>query len=330
MAARVPLNLLKKIVTRVLTQNIPKTKLNNFVDLAQAKIITGSTENIFASQLAKLLNITLIGNCSKKFSNQEFTINFSDNLKNNVALIVQSTYKTIHDNLMELFFLANTAKSMGAKKVVAVIPYFYYARQEKKIGNLEFAPAEFIAKIFECSGIDSLITLDLHSPKIADFFNIPIFNIDTAELFANELKNKENCIIVSPDNGSTIRAKNISNILKTNTCIMHKNRITNDCSMKIITGNVAGKNCVIVDDIIDTGSTLCRTAELLINSGALSVEAIATHAILSANAIEKIQKSRIKKITITNSIHHKQLPNNFKIIDIANTFKSGIDYLFNA
>ena len=219
---------------------------------------------------------------------------------------------------------------MGAKKVVAVSPYFYYARQEKKIGTCEFVPVELIAKILEFSGIDCLITIDWHSPKIENFFNIQTINLDTAELFAQTLTNKENSIIVSPDNGSAIRAQNISNLLKIDTCIMHKTRINNDCIMKIITGNVASKNCVIVDDIIDTGSTLCNAAELLINAGALSVEAIVTHAILSGNAIEKIQKSQIKKITITNSISHQQLPNIFKIIDITHTLKGGIAYILKA
>lgn len=301
--------------------------MNNLVNLANAKIIAGGGKNIFA---AKLLNIAFIANCSKKFSNQEFTINFSDKLKDNIAIIAQSAHEPIHDNLIELMFLSNAAKSMGAKKIAVVIPYFYYARQEKQIDDCKFVPAEFIARILEFSGIDYLITLDLHSPKILDFFNIQIINIDTAELFANELKNKENCIIVSPDNGSATRAKNISNLLKTDSCILHKTRVNNNCEMKIISGNVAGKNCVIVDDIIDTGRTLCNAAKLLINYGAISVEAIATHAILSENAIEKIQKSKITKITITNSISHHQLPNNFKIIDITHTLKGGIDYLFNA
>lgn len=306
------------------------TQLNSLHCFANAKIIAGGSENILAKKLAKLLNIPLIENCSKKFSNQEFAINFSENLNDNIVIVGQSTHTSIHDNLIELMFLAKAAKNMGAKKVLAIIPYFYYARQEKKIGNFEFVPAEFITRMLEFSGIDFLITIDFHSPKIIDFFNIPIINIDTAELFANELKNKENSILISPDNGSTIRAKNLSNLLKTDTCIMHKTRTNNDCIMQIISGNVYSRNCIIVDDIIDTGSTLCKTAELLINSGALSVEAIATHAVLSDNALEKIKKSKIKKIIITNSISHQHLPNIFKIIDITHTFKSSIDYMFKA
>jgi ribose-phosphate pyrophosphokinase len=175
-----------------------------------------------------------------------------------------------------------------------------------------------VATLIEAAGVDHLITLDLHSQQAEGFFQIGVQNIETLALFADLLKSQSNLMVVSPDIGGMIRARKLSSLLEVDLAVINKIRTThNTCQMGEIIGNVAGKNCVLVDDIVDTGGTLCKAAALLMQHGALSVEAIATHAVLSGQAVANIEASVIKKITVTGTIEQTQLPAKFAIADIS-------------
>jgi ribose-phosphate pyrophosphokinase len=295
------------------------------------QIISGSNSLNIAEKLAESLECSLIKHCKQNFPDQELKIKLHPSINQNDAVIVQSTSKPANDTLIELLLLADAVKRTPAKQIIAVVPYFGYSRQDKILCDFEPLSAELIAKLIELSGINSLITVDLHSPKIQQFFKIKTINLSAVELFAEKIKNQKNIIVIAPDCGSKTRATQLSNLLHTDMAAIHKIRNANNhCSMTEISQNVQGKNCIIIDDIIDTGETLCLATDLLIQKGAASVTAVVTHAVLSEGAIDRIENSNISSIIVTNSIHHNSLPGKFEIIDITSILQKGIEIMLAA
>ena len=283
-----------------------------------AKIIAGSASSQLVNTLCQNLDMPKIDTFVERYQDQELRVQLSEGAYNEDVIIVQSTSKPANDHLMELFFLVDAAKRSGARKVIAVVPYFGYSRQDRPSYAYGPISARLVASLLEASKVDHLITIDLHSPQIEGFFKINVQNIETTNLFANSLKGKLNLTIVSPDIGGLIRARKLSGLLNTNLAVISKIRKNhNTCEMDGIMGDVKGNHCVLVDDIVDTGNTLCQAAELLIKNGALSVEAFATHAVLSEQAINNISNSAIDKMVVTNSINQSNLGSKFKVIDIA-------------
>lgn len=281
-----------------------------------AKIIAGSTGKQLISLISKDLEIAEIGISIEKFPDHELRVELA-NAVNDDIIIVQSTSKPTNDNLMELLLIVDAVKRAGAKKIIAVVPYFGYSRQNRQTHPYGTISAQLVANIIEASGIDHLFTIDLHALNIQSYFKNSITNIETTDIFANLLKEKNNIVIASPDAGGSERVLNLSHALGVNFVTINKTRKNDTCEMGNITGNVQGLHCILLDDIVDTGTTLCLAAEILMQNGALSVEAIATHAVLSGNAEEKIMNSVIKQITIANSIEHLQLEAKFKTVDVA-------------
>lgn len=282
-----------------------------------AKIIGGSSNKTLLQDLNKVLGFDFIDAKIERFADQELRIELQSSLYNENVLIVQSTSCPANDHLMELLLLVDAVKRLGAKKIVALIPYFGYSRQDRR--SYDFSPisASLVANILESSGVDHLITFDLHSKQLEGFFNIGVQNIDPLELFASFIKEKNNVAIVSPDVGGMVRARKLGSILSVEIAVINKIRKNyNECSMNEIIGDVKGKNCVLVDDIVDTGNTLCKAAELVIKNGALSVEVFVSHAVLSKDAMDKLEKAHIKKIITTKTIEQKKLPSKFVVIDI--------------
>lgn len=281
------------------------------------KIISGTSSKELAIQLSKNLSIPLVEAFVNHFEDKELQIQLTGAVHGENVLIVQSTSKPVNDRLMELLLLADTAKRLGARRVRALVPYLGYSRQDQPSCNFGPISAQLAATLIEASGIDSLITFSLHSQRTEKFFKIDLKNIEPTTLFAELLNNFVNPIIVSPDKGGKDRAYKLSHSLGVNLVIMDKVRKSHNIyQIDEIIEEVVGKHCVLVDDIVDTGQTLCKAAELLIQHGALSVEAMVTHAVLSRKAIDSIEKSPLKKITVTNSIKHAYLPNKFRVIDI--------------
>lgn len=280
------------------------------------KIISGSSNPILAQTIAKIIGAEILNTRIDNFSDGELRIQIDGNIGSDV-IIVQSTSTPVNNHLMELLLLADTAKRAGAKNIKAIIPYFGYSRQDRCTYKHGPISASLVIKMLETSGITEIITLDLHSAQLEGMFNIPVKNLSTETIFFPVLENKQNIIIVSPDIGGITRARNYSNLLGIDFAIINKSRDTNNiASMTEIIGNVEGKNCIIVDDIIDGANTICMASELLLERGALSVEAIVTHAVLSDKANDRINNSKIKNIYISDSIYHSNLSEKFTVMAI--------------
>ncbi len=281
------------------------------------KLIIGSNSRKLGERLSEFLNLDCIEAYINYFADGELRVQLAESLSGEDVIIVQSTSRPVNDTLMELLLLVDAAKRAGAGRVITLVPYLGYSRQNKSKHLNEPVSAQLVAKFLEAAGVDQLITVDLHSLTIEDFFNIEVQNIETNSLFADALKNKSNLMIVSPDAGGTERAQKLSQVLGTPFVVMNKIRnFDSTCSMGSISENVGGYNCILVDDIVDTGNTLCGAAELLMQHGALSVEAFVTHGVLSGLAVERIEKSALERITITETIGQKVLPSKFKVLDV--------------
>jgi len=282
------------------------------------KIIAGSASLSLANKLCQALQIPQVATSIERYMDQELRVQLQDSVYGEDVIIVQSTSKPANDHLMELLLLTDAAKRSGAHRVIACVPYFGYSRQDRP--SYDFGPisARLVATMLESAGVDHLIALDLHSQQVEGFFKIGVQNIATTTLFADLLRGKSGLMIVSPDIGGTIRARKVSQLLGVDLGVIDKIRQSpNTCQIGEFIGNVIGFHCVLVDDIIDTGGTLCQAAELLIQKGALSVEVLVTHAVLSDQAVAKIMASAIKQITVTNSIEQVDLPSKFNVVDIA-------------
>lgn len=293
------------------------------------KLIAGSSSLKLAKKLSNMLGIDFVDAQTAYFEDRELRVEVANDLRGKDVVIVQSTSNPVNDHLMELLLLVNAVKYSGASRVIAVLPYFGYARQNKVTSLNGPISAQLVSTLFEVVGVDHLITVDLHAQNITDFFSIPVQNVETTPLFADFLRNRKNLMIVSPDAGSRIRAQKLSQALGCNFAVMNKIRKADTtCQMSGLNTNVAGYDCILVDDIIDTGSTLCSAAEFLVKQGALSVEAVVTHAVLSVKAAMRVEKSVIKQVSITQTIEHQVLPLKFHSLDVALLLISKIKVLF--
>ena len=270
------------------------------------QIIPGANSLPLAKKLSDRLNLELLETNVSKFIDGELKVQVHGNIGREVV-IAHSIGDHINDSVMELLLLANTARRAGALRIIAVIPYLGYSRQDRCTYKNGPISASLIAKIIEAAGISEIITLDLHSSHIEGFFTIPVANLTTESLFFPVIERKDTTIIVSPDLGGVKRAKTYSSLLAADLAVVNKTR-AGDGSVYAegdIIGNVIDKDCIIVDDIIDGAGTICLAAKLLLEQGANSVTAIVTHGVLSGNAIWRIEQSAITKLYISDSISLK-------------------------
>ena len=280
-------------------------------------IIAGSSNPSLAKNIAAKIVAPCIQANIKRFEDQELRIQVEGRLYEQDAIIIQSTSKPANDHLIELLLLADTARRAGASRIIAIIPYFGYSRQDRPSYAHGPISASLVANLLEAAGIDRVITLDLHSKQIEGFFKIGVQNLDPFTLFVHLFADKKDHIIVSPDIGGLTRAKEFSHNLGYPLAVINKTRSpAGECSMDKVIGEVKAKHCIIVDDIIDTAGTICKAAELLMSKGALSVTACVTHPVLSGNAITLIDESALRKLYVTNSIIHPNLSNKIEVIAI--------------
>lgn len=276
-------------------------------------IIAGRSLKILSKKFAKHTGINLLNVEIGNFADGEIRVKILENVDDSV-IIIQSTLSNNH--IIELLLLIDSAKRANAKNILLIIPYFGYSRQESPRDG-EPLSIELIAKLLKIAGANSIITLDIHSEKSIKFFDIPIYNLSNQILFDSIKKIDDIDLVVAPDFGAIIRAKNLATLWGIDYICIKKNRINhNKCTMHDISQPVFGKNCIIVDDILDTAGTLCSAVDLLKKNGAKKIYALVTHALLSGTAIDKIMNSNLNMIFVSDSVYHEKLPDKFKILQI--------------
>lgn len=288
-------------------------------------LISGSSNLKLAQEVASGIKAELVVVDSYKFPDQEIKISLEKNLSGQEVIILQSTSKPVNDNLVELLMLSIMVKQLGARRITLVVPYFSYSRQDKPIKlNENYTVASIMANLIEATGADKLITIDLHSSKTEEFFKIPVYNLSPETLFAEKFKESTNLVVVSPDNGAAERARNLANLLEVDLAIFSKIRRSDGvCEIGKLDGEVEDKDCLLIDDIIDTGGTLLQAAEILLNSKkAKSVSACVTHGVFSKNLSDELRI--FKEFYLTDTINNKSLPENIKLISVADLIKIAI------
>ena len=268
-------------------------------------LIGGSSHPSLAKKISEILEIPLTDTLLTRFSDGEIRVQINETVREKRVFIIQSLHSPANDNIMEMLLLADAARRASAKEVNLVIPYYAYARQDRKDRPRVPISAKVLAKMIESIGADRVVVVDLHAEQIQGFFDIPVEHITALPLFAEYLKGQgiEDLVIVSPDAGGAKRADKLAKKLGAELAIIYKMRPRpNAVEVFDVIGNVKGKNCVIVDDIVDTAGTLVAAAEMLLEKGAKSVRACITHGVLSGPAVERINGSKLDELVITDTI----------------------------
>ena len=301
------------------------------------KIFAGSSNLTVAKGIADGLGLPLGKSDCCTFSDGEIAISLNESVRGSECFIVQSTCDPVNDNLMELLIMIDAMKRASAARITAVMPYFGYARQDRKAKPRDPISAKLVADLITTAGADRLLTMDLHANQIQGFFNLPVDHLLGAPLLARYMKemvgtDKDDYIVVSPDLGSVTRARNFANKIGCGLAIVDKRRQRANVSevMNII-GDVKDKKVILVDDMIDTAGTLCNAAAALIErGGATSVTACATHAVLSGPAIERIKNSVISKVVLLDTVpvEGEKLIDKFTVLPVAPTFARAIERIY--
>lgn len=295
-------------------------------DLSEVKIFSGENSKYIAENIAKSLHLELGKKTLLHFSDGEFATAYDETVRGDHVFIVQSTFPP-SDNLMELLMMIDAAKRASAYKVVAVIPYFGFARQDRKDRPRVAIGAKLVANMLYAAGVDRIMTMDLHADQIQGFFDIPVDHLYGSTVLAPYIRSLklDNLAVASPDIGGSKRANSWAKFFNSGLVICHKTRERPNevAEMKAI-GNVEGKNVVIVDDMIDTAGTICKAADMLKQMGAKTVRAVATHAVLSGEAYERIENSALEEVIFTDSIPLKRKSPKIKIISVADMFAETI------
>lgn len=270
------------------------------------KIITCNSNPELAKSIATHLGVSLADVSVRRFADMEIFVEILDNVRGEDVFVVQSTSFPANDNLMELLIALDTLRRGSAKRITAVIPYFGYARQDRKSGPRTPISAKLVANLIVEAGAHRVLTMDLHAMQIQGFFDIPVDNLYAAPLFARDIADRHLAgteVVISPDVGGVVRARQLAQRLNASLAIVDKRRERAGMSEVMnIVGDVEGKDCIIIDDIADTGGSLCNAAAALLKEGAQSVEAYVTHGVLSGDAVERIEGSSLRSLTVTNTI----------------------------
>lgn len=298
------------------------------------KIISGSSNTQLAEEIASYLGIKLAEVELKKFRDGEISVKIGENIREVDLFIVQGTSNPANDHLMELLLLIDAAFRASAKRITAVIPYFGYARQDRKVEPRVPISAKVVANILQATNVKRILTMELHSDQIQGFFDIPVDNLMASPIVIDYLNSLEidNRVVVSPDTGGVVRARFIAKRLKASLAIIDKRRPeANVCEVMNVIGDVKGKNCIIVDDMIDTAGSISEAAHALKDSGAKDIYCASTHAVLSADAPVKLKNAGFKEIVVTNTIPilgNKRM-DNMTVLSIAPLFGEAIRRIHN-
>ena len=295
------------------------------------KILSCNSNLPLADSISKELNLKLVNAEVKRFSDMEVFVEVKENVRGEDMFVIQSTSYPANDNLMELLVTLDALRRASAKRITAVIPYFGYARQDRKSGPRTPISAKLVANLITSAGADRVLTMDLHAGQIQGFFDIPTDNLFTAPVFVKDIKDKYSdvpTIVVSPDVGGVLRARAIARRINAGLAIIDKRREKPGASevMNII-GDVSKHHCILVDDIVDSGGTLCNAAQALVSAGAISVDAYVTHGVLSGSAVSRVLNSPLQNLVTTDSIQATEpikLASNIRQISIASILGEAI------
>jgi ribose-phosphate pyrophosphokinase len=270
------------------------------------KLLAGNSNLPLAKAVADYLEMALTEASVRRFADEEVFVEVNENVRGEDVFVLQSTSYPANDNLMELLICIDALRRASAKRITAVIPYFGYARQDRKPGPRTPISAKLVANLITEAGADRVLTLELHAGQIQGFFDIPVDNLFSAPLMVPDIVDnvgRDDLVVVSPDVGGVTRARGFAKRLDANLAIIDKRRERAGVSevMNVI-GDVRGMRCILVDDIVDSGGTLCNAADALLEAGALSVQAYVTHGVLSAGAVARVAASSMERLVITDSI----------------------------
>ncbi len=284
------------------------------------KLLTGNSNKILSKNIARYLKTKLVNSSIRKFADGEIYIEINENIRGNSIFIIQSISSPANDNLMELLLCIDALKRSSAKNITAVIPYFGYARQDRKVVPRTSISAKLVSNLITKAGADRIVTVDLHAGQIQGFFDIPVDNLFSTPIFARHVKKRiksKKIICVAPDVGGTERARALGKLLNVGLAIVDKRRPKPGQSQVMnVIGDVKNQTCVIVDDIIDSGGTIVNAAKALKKRGAKEVYVYITHGVLSGEAVKKIKGSVIKNLVITDTIDNSQKTKNVKNIEV--------------
>jgi len=275
------------------------------------KIIAGNSNKRLADGISEHCFTPLLPSTVSKFADGEIQVSFEENIRGTDVFIIQSTNTPVNDNLMELLIMIDAAKRSSADRITAVIPYFPYARQDRKSASRTPITAKLVANLLTTAGANRVLTMDLHAGQIQGFFDIPVDDLTSRLVFVKDIKKSlnlydaedPNLVFVSPDAGGTVRARKFANCFNGEIAVVDKRRPKAGVSevMNLI-GDVKGRHAILVDDIVDSGGTLCNAAKAIMDEGALSVRAYITHGVLSKQACQKIEESVLEELVITDTI----------------------------
>ena len=301
-------------------------------------IFTGSANPELASEVSKILGMDISHADVGEFSDGEIKVQIEDNVRGHDTFIIQSTCAPTNKNVMEIMLIADALKRSSASKVTAIVPYYGYARQDRRVRSARVPiSAKVVADMFASVGIDRVLTIDLHSETIQGFFDMPADNVYATKLMVDHIKDnneKKEVIVVSPDVGGVVRSRALAKLLDdTDLAIIDKRRaVANQSEVMNIIGDIDGKVCIVPDDLIDTAGTLCNAADALKEKGAKAVKAYITHPVLSGPAIERLNNSSIDELVVTNSIplnKEAQKCSKIRVISLASTIAECIKRLSN-
>ena len=301
------------------------------------KILSGNSNKNLSSKISKYLKNKLVNSSIRKFSDGEIYIEINENIRGNSIFIIQGISSPANDNLMELLLCIDALKRSSAKNITAVIPYFGYARQDRKVVPRTSISAKLVSNLITKAGADRIVTVDLHAGQIQGFFDIPVDNLFSTPIFARHIKRKiksKNLICVAPDVGGVERTRALGRKLDVGLAIIDKRRPAPGKSQVMnVIGNVKGKTCIITDDIIDSGGTIVNAADALIKRGAKEVYVYVTHGVLSGEAVEKVKKSKIKNLVVTDTIDNSdkvKKSRNIEVLSISNLLAEAMKRISNS
>ena len=291
---------------------------------ADIKLVAGNSNRALAEAIGAYLSLPLAKAQVRRFADMEIFVEIQENVRGQDVFIIQSTSFPTNDHLMELLIITDALRRASAKRITAVIPYFGYARQDRKAGPRTPISAKLVANLITQSGVDRILTVDLHAGQIQGFFDIPTDNLFAAPLMARDIKENldtSNAMIVSPDVGGVVRARALAKRIDAPLAIVDKRRErAGESEVMNIIGDVSGRSCILVDDIVDSGGTLCNAADALLANGAKEVFAYMTHGVLSGGAVARIASSKLKELVLTDSIQPTEavkVAKNIRVISVA-------------
>ena len=298
--------------------------IRNEADGGIMKLVSGNSNRPLADAIAAYLKMPLTKCVVRRFADMEVFVEVQENVRGEDVFIVQSTSFPTNDHLMELLIIVDALRRSSARRITAVMPYFGYARQDRKPGPRTPISAKLVANMLERAGVDRVLTLDLHAGQIQGFFDIPTDNLFAAPVMVKDMKSHfkvNDMCVVSPDVGGVVRARGLAKRLNAPLAIVDKRRERpGESEVMNIIGDVEGLSCILVDDIVDSGGTLCNAADALLNKGATDVSAYITHGVLSGGAVARITASSLKGLMVTDSIQATEavrVSRNLRVISIA-------------